>query len=48
MEPRRDGLVFSDTASYAIGDGFASRQGHSKYHHKNGTRPLVYEFDSAA
>ena len=31
------GLVVSMFASHTVGCGFASRQGHTKDHHKNGT-----------
>ena len=30
-------LVVSLSASYTVGRGFASRPGHTKDHHKNGT-----------
>ena len=36
-EPCRVGLVVSMSASHAVGRGFASRPGHTKDHHKNGT-----------
>ena len=34
------GLVVSVSASHTAGRGFAYRQGHTKYHHKNGTNCL--------
>ena len=37
---RRDGLVVSVSVSQTIGRGFASRPGHTKDHHKNGTNCL--------
>ena len=35
--PCRVGLVVSVSASYTVGREFASRPGHTKDHHKNGT-----------
>ena len=34
------GLVVSVSASHTVGRGFASRPGHTKDHHKNGTNCL--------
>ena len=47
VEPR------SVSASHMVGRGFASRPGHTKDHHKNGTNCLPalharYDFDSTA
>ena len=50
------GLVVSLSASHVVGRGFASQLGHTKDHHKNGTKPapcmarnaLRLEFGSAA
>ena len=39
-KPRWDGLVVSMSASHAVGRGFASRLGHIKNDHKNGTNCL--------
>ena len=38
--PCRVGLMVSVSASHTIGRGFASRPGHTKDHHKNGTNCL--------
>ena len=38
--PRRVGLVFIVSASHVVVCGFASRPGHTKDHHKNGTNCL--------
>ena len=38
--PPQVGLVFSVTASHAVGRGFMPRPGHTKDHHKNGTNCL--------
>ena len=40
VEPCRVGLVASASASHTIGREFASRPGHTKDHHKNGTNCL--------
>ena len=40
VEPCRDGLVVSVSASRTVGHEFASRPGHTKDHHKNGTNCL--------
>ena len=37
----RYGLVVSLSASHAVGHRFASRLGHTKDHHKNGTNCLL-------
>ena len=49
----RVGLVVSMSASLTVGRGFASRPGHTKDHHKNGTNCLpalhtLLKFGSAA
>ena len=36
-QPHRVGSVVSESASNVVGHGFASRLGHTKDHHKNGT-----------
>ena len=38
--PRRVGSVVRVSASHTVGRGFASRPGHTKDHHKNGTNCL--------
>ena len=38
--PRLVGLVVCVSASHTVGRGFASRPGHNKDHHKNGTNRL--------
>ena len=38
--PRRDGLVVNVFASHTVGRGFTSRSGHTKDHHRNGTKCL--------
>ena len=40
IKPCRDGLVVSVSASQTVGLEFASRPGHTKIHHKNGTNCL--------
>ena len=39
--PCRVGLVVSVSASHMVGREFASRPGHTKDHHKNGTNCLL-------
>ena len=36
----QDGLVVSMCVSHVVVHGIASRPGHTKYHHKNGTNCL--------
>ena len=40
VKPCWVGLVVSMSASHMVGCGFASRPGHTKDHHKNGTNCL--------
>ena len=40
FEPSRVGSVVSMSASHRVGRGFASRPGHTKDHHINGTKCL--------
>ena len=40
LQPCWVGLVVRVSASHTIGHGFASRPGHTKDHHKNGTNCL--------
>ena len=40
--PCRVGLEVSVSSSHTVGRGFASRPGHTKDHHKNGTNPLIH------
>ena len=40
LKPCRDGSVVSVSASYTVGRGLASRLGHTRDHHKNGTNCL--------
>ena len=40
VEPCRAGLVVSVSASHTVGREFASRPGHTRDHHKNGTNCL--------
>ena len=41
LKPCRVGLVVSVSASHTVGREFASRLGHTKDHHKNGTNCLL-------
>ena len=40
LRPGQVGLVVSVSASHTVGREFASRPGHTKDHHKNGTNCL--------